>query len=248
MQRVWFWVLGVLVVGVSQGVAAHELNAPDRVVAADDHTFEPMVVFTAGPAGAVLNRLSVTYIQSFGIAFADHVEYGCETVLGPGESLELEMPFNFDTLFDSSRPVFLDLTMSTECPGDPESTQLRTSLYALPAFCDDPDVLCLQNGRFVVRTEVDLPGVEPREAMVGAGAGQKSGSFWFFEADTTEVLVKFVEGCSVNGHYWLYLTGATDLPYSVSIADTFFDEDYEVEQNSSALDPPHIDTLFAPCP
>lgn len=227
---------------------AHELSAPDRVIAADDGTFEPMVVFTAGPEGAVLNRLSVTYIQSFGIAFADQVDYGCEVVLGPGESLELEMPFNFDTLFDTSRPVFLDLKLSTECPGDPESALLETILFALPAFCDDPDVLCLQNGRFVVRADFAVPGVEPRGAMASAGASQKSGSFWFFEADTTEVLVKLVEGCSVNGHFWLYLTGATDLPYSVSIADTFFAEDYELEQNATSLDPPHIDTLFAPCP
>lgn len=42
--------------------------------------------------------------------------------------------------------------------------------------------------------------------------------FSLFGADNPEVLVKLLNGCAINGHWWLYAGGATDLTHSLVIA------------------------------
>ena len=42
--------------------------------------------------------------------------------------------------------------------------------------------------------------------------------FSVFGADNPEVLVKLLNGCAINGHWWLYAGGATDLTHSLVIA------------------------------
>ena len=44
--------------------------------------------------------------------------------------------------------------------------------------------------------------------------------FWFFDRDNWEMLVKALDGCNVNGHYWLFASAATDVAFSISVTDT----------------------------
>ncbi|MDY7095828.1 MAG: fibronectin type III domain-containing protein [Acidobacteriota bacterium] len=48
----------------------------------------------------------------------------------------------------------------------------------------------------------------------------RSGSFWFFTADNTELIVKVLDGRPVNGNFWAFYGALTDLEYWVSVADT----------------------------
>lgn len=41
--------------------------------------------------------------------------------------------------------------------------------------------------------------------------------FSFFSDDNPEVLVKLINGCAINGRWWLYAGGATDLDHSLVI-------------------------------
>ena len=45
-----------------------------------------------------------------------------------------------------------------------------------------------------------------------------SALFWFFERGNPEVLVKVLDGCGLNGHRWVFASGATDLGYEFKVA------------------------------
>ena len=79
--------------------------------------------------------------------------------------------------------------------------------------------LCLQQNRFEVRADwQDFAG--------GNGQGQTlplttdSGTFWFFSPDNVELIAKVLDGCGVNGHYWLFAAGLTDVEVHLKVDDT----------------------------
>jgi hypothetical protein len=47
--------------------------------------------------------------------------------------------------------------------------------------------------------------------------GDSGALFFFFEPDNPEMLVKVVNGCAINGHWWVFGSAATDLSYKVNI-------------------------------
>ena len=54
-------------------------------------------------------------------------------------------------------------------------------------------------------------------ASLGTAHG---GLFWFFDPATPEMLVKVVNGCALNQHYWVFISAATNVGFSVTVADT----------------------------
>ncbi len=80
------------------------------------------------------------------------------------------------------------------------------------------DRLCLQDGRFEVqlrwRTD-DRSGAAQRVASTN-----DSGLFSFFEPDNWEAMVKVLDGCSVNGQFWVFAATATNLGYTLTVEDT----------------------------
>jgi hypothetical protein len=82
----------------------------------------------------------------------------------------------------------------------------------------DETTLCLQDGRFSVR-------VDWRSSPTTAGVGkavprtEESGEFTFFGEDNVELLVKVLDGCGVNDHYWVFAAAATDVEYIVKVRD-----------------------------
>jgi len=79
--------------------------------------------------------------------------------------------------------------------------------------------MCLRDGRFQVElTWVDSTGRTGVGRAAEAGASD-SGLFWFFDASNWEVLVKVLDGCSVNGKYWVFAAAATDVGYELEVLD-----------------------------
>jgi hypothetical protein len=56
-------------------------------------------------------------------------------------------------------------------------------------------------------------------ALAGLGF-TRAGLFWFFSADNPELLVKVLNGCSLGGHYWVFVSGATNAALTVTVTDT----------------------------
>jgi hypothetical protein len=46
-----------------------------------------------------------------------------------------------------------------------------------------------------------------------------SGLFWFFSPDNWEVLVKVLDGCAINGHYWVLAAATTDVGYEIEVGE-----------------------------
>ncbi len=80
--------------------------------------------------------------------------------------------------------------------------------------------LCLNDGRFQV--EVDWLKFDGEEGMgqdVGFGSDD-SGLLWFFFPENWEMLVKVLDGCAFNGHYWVFSAAVTNVEYTLKVTDT----------------------------
>ncbi len=96
---------------------------------------------------------------------------------------------------------------------------LPTYLLFTPPDCqDDATHLCLA-GRFRVEVAWRTPDG-------GSGVGQavrltaESAYFWFFDAANVELLVKVLDGCPVNGRYWVFAGGLTNVATTLTVTDT----------------------------
>jgi hypothetical protein len=79
--------------------------------------------------------------------------------------------------------------------------------------------LCLAGGRFAVTASYAT-------ASDGAGAAQAvpltsdTGYFWFFSAGNVEAVVKILDGCALDGSYWFFAGGLTDVQVTITVTDT----------------------------
>ena len=90
-----------------------------------------------------------------------------------------------------------------------------------PAGACEPDAetLCLQDSRYAVTAEW-WTGIEAGSALVVRAGTNDSGLFRFFDRDNWEILIKVLDGCSVNGSVWVYGASTTDLGYTIRVTDT----------------------------
>jgi hypothetical protein len=56
-------------------------------------------------------------------------------------------------------------------------------------------------------------------ALAGIGFG-RAGLFWFFSADNPELLVKVLNGCGLDGRYWVFVSGGTNAGLTITVTDT----------------------------
>lgn len=98
---------------------------------------------------------------------------------------------------------------------------------------------CLHNRRFAIDVTYDA-------SIFGGTAGpatplvesDQSLKFSFFSPQNLELILKIVDGCSYNGHYWVYMSGLTNAGVTLRITDTITGEVFDADN------PPG--TAFAP--
>jgi hypothetical protein len=90
---------------------------------------------------------------------------------------------------------------------------------------DVGDEMALLDGRFCV-------DVTWRDFAGRTGIGQPvefrtddSGMFWFFQEGNWELQVKMIQGCALNGHYWVFLAGTTNVQFTVRVRDLLGDSE-----------------------
>ncbi|MGE5233583.1 MAG: hypothetical protein ACM3OB_05690, partial [Acidobacteriota bacterium] len=52
------------------------------------------------------------------------------------------------------------------------------------------------------------------------GGSDQTGYFWFFDPANTELVVKLLDGRGVNGHFWVFFGGLSDVDFTVRVADS----------------------------
>ena len=100
------------------------------------------------------------------------------------------------------------------------SWDILTRRFAL-ACAPDSSTLCLgAEGRFQVRAFWKTPA-----GQQGAGAAlpltADTGGFYFFSPGNFELLVKVLDACGVNGHFWIFAAGLTDVAVELIVTDTY---------------------------
>ena len=116
---------------------------------------------------------------------------------------------------------------------------------------DEPDdgVLLLNRDRFKV--DVDWHSFSDSGSLDGAAAvvSPDDGLLWFFNEDNWEVLVKVLDGCDFNAHYWVFAATATSVEYTLTVTDTQTDSAQNYENMLGRTSPAVTDTqAFATCP
>ncbi|MCP3962230.1 MAG: hypothetical protein GY719_30685 [bacterium] len=99
----------------------------------------------------------------------------------------------------------------------------------------DEDTLCLNGDRFRVEVEWrDFEGTlgAGRVVPLGPAASQDSGLFWFFDQDNWEMLIKVLDGCAINGRFWVFSAATTNVAYTLRVTDT---ESLETREYSNPL-------------
>ena len=87
-------------------------------------------------------------------------------------------------------------------PGAPDHTQTVLTLH--DRFRAEVSGYGFGAARVV---DVDLPG-------------DSSGIFYFFDPANAEMLVKVLDGCGINGHWWIFAAAATDQQFVLQVRDT----------------------------
>lgn len=88
-----------------------------------------------------------------------------------------------------------------------------------PGLCaPSPTTLCLNGGRFAVTTRWAT-----RDGQTGSGQAVAltgiTGYFTFFDAANVEMMVKVLNGCGTNSHYWTFAGGLTDVEVVLTVTD-----------------------------
>ena len=95
---------------------------------------------------------------------------------------------------------------------------LSLALATSPSVCGDATSLCLTGNRFLV--SVAWHTTDGR-----SGAGQAiplsgdTGYFWFFNASNVELVVKVLDGRTINNHFWVFYGALSDVQYVITVTD-----------------------------
>jgi hypothetical protein len=81
--------------------------------------------------------------------------------------------------------------------------------------------VCLGGGRFeLALTFSDPRRGEPVQQAHGAQLTADTGYFWFTAPDNAEVVAKVLDARQLNGHFWVFYGGLTDLGFELEVFDT----------------------------
>jgi hypothetical protein len=87
------------------------------------------------------------------------------------------------------------------------------------ACVPDAQTLCLRGDRFRVRSTWNRTN-----GTSGFGTGVEltpdTGYFWFFNENNVEVVLKVLNGCPSNNHFWVFAGGLTNVEATITVTDT----------------------------
>jgi len=116
------------------------------------------------------------------------------------------------------------------------NTASATTISNAEPCVPSPTTLCLNEGRFKVEVNWRTP-----TNQVGPGTdlglpSADSGLMWFFTLSNWEMLIKVLDGCSINNRFWVFAAATTDVEYDVTVTDSFtgFSKVYSNQQGNAA--------------
>ena len=130
---------------------------------------------------------------------------------------------------------------STANPGGEVRAQIDQTCFSGPAG------LCLNGGRFQVSADWQTNSAEG--SAKGFELTEDSGVLYFFRDSNIELDVKVLNGCSNNGHYWVFIAGLTNQGVDITVEDTASGQIQTYQNSLGTQFAPILDTqAFATCP
>lgn len=103
----------------------------------------------------------------------------------------------------------------------------------------------VRNGRFEIAVELDPPhAATPRLVMPPTA---DSALFHFFSPDNWEAMVKVLDGCAINGRFWVFAAASTDVGYTLRITDIATGGTKEYRHDAGTPAPALTDIQAFPC-
>ncbi|HEV7506702.1 MAG TPA: Calx-beta domain-containing protein [Thermoanaerobaculia bacterium] len=199
----------------------------------DERSFQ--VIESAGVARVAVERsggdhgvVSVRFQTADGSAKAGEDYTAVSTVLtwasGDESRKIVEIPIADDAATEGNETVMLSLTDPTggatvdTVRGEAVLNILDDDGSTAPCEPGD-DRLCLAGGRFKVQI-----AWRTGTGQIGAGHGlplsANSGTFWFFDASNSEMLIKVLDACQGFNAFWVYFAATTDVDFTATVTDT----------------------------
>jgi hypothetical protein len=132
--------------------------------------------------------------------------------------------------------------------GLPAAYSLSLACSGLTSCRTSAETMCLVGGRFQVKAAFTQPGQPTGQAQT-VPLSDGSGYLWFFTPTSAEAIVKVVDGCALNGHYWVFAGGLTNVKVVLTVTDTKTNafKQYTNPQNAT-YEPIQDTSAFASCP
>jgi hypothetical protein len=92
--------------------------------------------------------------------------------------------------------------------------------YEINADCFTATTLCLNNNRFTVTATFQATPEAPSAPSTAVPLTNDTGNFWFFDPTNIELVVKALTECTINGNYWVFAGGLTDVGVELKVTDT----------------------------
>jgi Leucine-rich repeat (LRR) protein len=109
------------------------------------------------------------------------------------------------------------------------------------------NTLCLSGGRFRVQVGWRRPDGQTGPGRAVALTGD-TGYFWFFNESNVEMVIKVLDACGLNGRFWVFAGGLTDVQTDITVTDTATG-DVQTYRNpqGTAFQPIQDTAAFATC-
>ncbi|HLN81482.1 MAG TPA: serine protease [Thermoanaerobaculia bacterium] len=90
-----------------------------------------------------------------------------------------------------------------------------------PSTCTpSASTLCLNGNRFKVEVAWRVASQGTGGSGVAVPLSADTGYFWFFSSGNVELVVKALDGRTVNGYYWIFYGALSDVEYTITVTDT----------------------------
>jgi hypothetical protein len=129
------------------------------------------------------------------------------------------------------------------------SAQTGAAPRLVPLCTADAHTLCLDGARFSVTADFQQSESGPVVQATAVTLTDATGYFWFFDSSNVELIVKVLNGCAINDHYWVFAAGLTNVGVQLTVNDLQAHQQ-KVYNNAlgTAFAPIQDTTAFATCP
>ena len=130
--------------------------------------------------------------------------------------------------------------------------------YSLSVVCSgggtgncstNENTLCLNANRFKVTATYNAGSNGGSGNANCISLTDDTGYLWFFQSNNLEAVVKVLDGCGLNGHYWVFAGGLTNVNVVITVTDTSTGKFQRYTNPANTKFQPIQDTsAFSTCP